>query len=653
MPNGLSSPQPTSLLVKRRQVIDRAWLAYIEDGVEPVGLSAEIVRSWRRARESFGVDPTIRRALRSLPADELAERRRRDPVFRLAEPVLEEFAQRLGSVHHVLAYFDASGWMLSLQGHPGVIEGVSDINFAPGACWAEESAGTNGPGTAIREARPVEVFASEHFVEAWQTWSCAGVPIFRPGETTPVGLVDITGPWEIYSPQALLLAKAIARNVEARLAHAQSVRDEVIRFALRDGRGSSEPLLAVDTEGRILAANASAAARIGLPSGRLPADLRDVLDPLRDVSPEADRVVEWREMRLLSRPVLHDGCPVGSVLRAVAPAPASVSARGRSAARGQAPVRWSFEKILSESGALEAALEVARVASRNALPVVLFGESGTGKELFAQAIHGASARSAGPFVAVNCGSIPAPLLEAELFGYEPGAFTGGRKEGNAGKFEAACGGTLFLDEVSELPPQGQTALLRVLQEREIVRLGGSVARKVDVRIIAATNRDLRGEVAARRFRQDLYYRLDVLSLSIPPLRQRVEDIPLLAQAFLEQAEAEVGRSGLSLSDEAVAALQGFSWPGNVRQLQNVVLRAAAMAAGREILASHLPAEISQGVADAPRERAPAADGPERQALATRLDRHGWNVARAAAELGVSRMTLYRRMQRLGLERPRS
>jgi transcriptional regulator of acetoin/glycerol metabolism len=651
MPHGLSSPQPTSLLVKRRKVIDRAWLAYIEDGVEPEGLPAEIIRSWHRARESFGVDPTIRRALRSLPVDELADRRRRDPVFRLAEPVLAEFAQRLGSVHHVLAYFDAAGWMLSLQGHPGVIEGVSDINFAPGACWAEESAGTNGPGTAIREARPVEVFASEHFVEAWQTWSCAGAPIFRPGESVPVGLVDITGPWEIYSPHALVLAKAIARNVEARLAHAQSVRDEVIRFAFRTGHGSSEILLAVDTEGRILAANAAASARIGLPSGRIPTDLRQIVDPLLTASPGADRVVEWRDVKLLSQPVLHDGCPVGSVLRALGPSGAT--GRSRPAPRRKAPVRWSFEQILSESGALEAVLEVARVASRNALPVVLFGESGTGKELFAQAIHGASARAAGPFVAVNCGSIPAPLLEAELFGYEAGAFTGGRKDGNAGKFEEASGGTLFLDEVSELSPQGQTALLRVLQEREIVRLGGSAPRKVDVRIVAATNRDLRGEVAARRFRQDLYYRLDVLSLSIPPLRQRVEDIPLLAQAFLEQAEAEVGRTGLRLSDEAVAALQGFDWPGNVRQLQNVVLRAAAMATGREILASHLPAEISLGVPDAPREQVPAADGPERQALLARLERHGWNVARAAEELGVSRMTLYRRMQRSGLERPRS
>jgi transcriptional regulator of acetoin/glycerol metabolism len=652
MAHGLSSPRPNSLLVKRRKVIDRAWLAYIEDGVEPEGLSAEIVRSWRRARESFGVDPTIRRALRSLPEGDLTERRRRDPVYRLAEPVLEEFAQRLGSVHHVLAYFDAAGWMLSLQGHPGVIEGVSDINFAPGACWAEESAGTNGPGTAIREGRPVEVFASEHFVAAWQTWSCAGAPIFRPGEATPVGLVDITGPWEIYSPQALLLAKAIARNVEARLAQAHAVRDEVIRFAFRSGRGSSDPLLAVDTEGRILAANPAAAARIGLPSGRLPTDLRDIVDPLRAASPQADRVVEWRDLRLLSQPVLHDGCPVGSVLRALAPPAAPAPLRGRAAPRPAAPVRWSFDKILSECGALEAPLEVARVASRNALPVVISGESGTGKELFAQAIHGASARAAGPFVAVNCGSIPAPLLEAELFGYEAGAFTGGRKDGNAGKFEEASGGTLFLDEVSELSPQGQTALLRILQEREIVRLGGSTPRRVDVRIVAATNRELRPEVAARRFRQDLYYRLDVLSLAIPPLRQRVEDVPLLAQAFLEQAEAEVGRTGLRLSDEAVAALQGFTWPGNVRQLQNVILRAAAMAPGNEILASHLPAEISRTVDNTPRPAAPAGDGPERQALGARLERHAWNVARAAAELGVSRMTLYRRMQRFGLERPR-
>ncbi len=643
---------PSALpLTERRQFLDRAWLAFVQDGVEPEGVPPEIVRSWRRVKESFGVDPTLRRAQRSLALEDLQERRLRDPVFRLAEPILEEFGQRLGFLHHVLAYFDAAGWMLSIRGHPATVEGVAEINFSPGACWAEDNAGTNGPGTAIREAKPVEVFASEHFVEAWQAWSCAGAPIFRPGEPEPVGLVDITGPWSMHNPQALVLAKAIARNVESRLAAALAVRDEVVRFAFRSARGSSVPLLAIDAQGRILAVNEAGASRIGLPEGRLPPDLRRLVDPLASSAADAEKVVAWRDLRLVSHAVLHEGCPVGAIVRAVEPA--EPRARGARAPAAQ-PVRWSFEEILLESASLRVPLEMARVAARNALPVVLFGESGTGKELFAQSIHRASSRAAGPLVAVDCGSIPATLLEAELFGYEAGSFTGARKDGNPGKFEAADGGTLFLDEVSELSPQGQVALLRVLQEREVVRLGGSRGRKVDVRVVAATNKDLKLEVAARRFRQDLFFRLDVISIAIPPLRQRAEDVPMLAQAFLEQAEAEVGRSGLRLSDEAIAALQAYPWPGNVRQLRNVILRVAATAPGLEVLASDLPPDVRHPPAAPPpvslRSAAPD-ESQERLALASELARQGWNVVKTAAELGVSRMTLYRRMQRYGLERP--
>jgi len=340
------------------------------------------------------------------------------------------------------------------------------------------------------------------------------------------------------------------------------------------------------------------------------------------------------------------------VLRAVAEAsavahPPRLASRAGASAPAQGAVRWDFDQILCESAAMRRAVDLARVAARNALPVVLSGESGAGKELFAQAIHGGGPRARGAFVAVNCGSIPAPLMEAELFGYEPGAFTGGRRDGNAGKFEEAHGGTIFLDEVSELSPAGQTALLRVLQEREVVRLGGSSARRLDVRVVAATNVDLKREVAERRFRQDLFYRLDVLAIPIPPLRQRIEDIPVLAQAFLEQAEAEVGRSGLTFSDEAIAAMQGFAWPGNVRQLRNVVLRAAATAPGQEIGAAELPPEILAAGSGA---GSPAAS--EAHDLSLLLARCDWNVARAAADIGVSRMTLYRRMQRHGLSRPR-
>jgi transcriptional regulator with PAS, ATPase and Fis domain len=305
-------------------------------------------------------------------------------------------------------------------------------------------------------------------------------------------------------------------------------------------------------------------------------------------------------------------------------------------------------------------VDLARVAARNDLPVVLLGESGTGKELFAHGIHAASARADRPFVTVNCGAIPAPLVEAELFGYEPGSFTGAQREGRAGKLEEADGGTLFLDEVSELSPQAQTALLRALQESEIVRVGGIAPRHVDVRIVAATNRDLAGEVAAGRFRQDLFFRINVLGVDIPPLRERVEDVAPLATAFLAEAEAKIGRSGLSLSEEATAALARHPWPGNVRELRNVILRAAAVAASARIEAADLtlvhlggPAAASQGAASqgAPA-WAPQGEGgeSERDDLVSALDRCGWNIARTATSLGVSRMTLYRRLRRHGITR---
>jgi transcriptional regulator with PAS, ATPase and Fis domain len=371
---------------------------------------------------------------------------------------------------------------------------------------------------------------------------------------------------------------------------------------------------------------------------------------------ETDGEIAWRDLRLVAQPVLHQGCPVGVVLRAVRQDPGATH-RPRGASRPSshaAPaLRWGFDQILFESEAMRQAVELARVAARNALPVVLFGESGTGKELYAQAIHGGGQRAGGPFVAVNCGSIPESLVEAELFGYEAGTFTGGRRDGNTGKFEEAHGGTIFLDEVNELSPTGQTALLRVLQEGEVVRLGGSARRRVDVRVVAATNRGLQAAVAEGRFRQDLFYRLDVLSITVPPLRQRTEDIPGLAQAFLEQAEAEVGRSGLTFSDEAIGALQAFPWPGNVRQLRNVVLRAAATAPHQQIGALDLPAELRSAPPSPGQPGQVATPGPASGlALSALLERCQWNVARAAAEAGVSRMTLYRRMQRHGLARPR-
>jgi transcriptional regulator of acetoin/glycerol metabolism len=666
--------------VVRRRFLDRAWSRFTGDGVEVDGLSEDVVRSWRRAR-GHGVDPTQPRCSRLLTPVELAERREQDETYRLSVPILDDFGARLQSSEQVLAYFDATGWMLSMGGNPRTAERVAAINFCPGANWLEESAGTNGPGTALAMKRPVEVFASEHFVEAWHAWSCSAAPVLAPGSGELLGVVDLTGPWAAHDIRSLVAARAIAHAFEERLRSAHLVREQVVEYAFRTVSGSTDGLFAVDRRGRVLAANDVARRRLAFEGLEVPATIRQFLETtLRQkiVNADSELAVDCPgllgNVKLLASPVRYEQTAVGAVVRVLAP-PARPRASARSSSPpGAATTRYDFEHVLGESETLRHAVLLARTASRNDLPVVIFGESGTGKELFAQAIHAASTRGDGPFIAVNCGCIPAALLEAELFGYEAGTFTGGRRDGNAGKFEEADGGTLFLDEVSELTQQAQTALLRVLQEREVVRLGGSSPRRVDIRVIAASNKSLPEEVGARRFRTDLFFRLNVLTITVPPLRERRSDIAYLARVFLREAQSEVMRSGLTFSEEALEALAVYAWPGNVRELRNFVLRVAATAPKAAIEIGDLPVEVrmaaenqvdavaldSPSGASAPPSPLPSTPGapatlaapgdPNRDALVRALEAASWNVARTAQMLQISRMTLYRWLRKYGIER---
>src|SRR5215831_8451084 len=314
----------------------------------------------------------------------------------------------------------------------------------------------------------------------------------------------------------------------------------------------------------------------------------------------------------------------------------------------------TFKDIITRSVKLKGVLRTAEKAAASAIPVLLEGESGVGKELIARAIHGSSERRSRPFVAVNCGAIPENLLESELFGHEKGAFTGAT-ERHIGAFEEASDGTVFLDEIGELPANLQPKLLRVLESKEIRRVGSNVRKEVDVRIIAATNRDLRAEVNAGRFRSDLYFRLAVLRVTLPPLRERAEDIPELLEHFLSMANPAAGELEWLRAPELVSKLQSLSWAGNVRELRNYLERCAIFGSAPAPLEGPMKGSTVQSEVDlsiplsSARERAVVAF--ERHYLDALMKSHDWRVGKAAEQAGIDRISLWRLLRRHGIKNP--
>lgn len=555
-----------------------------------------------------------------------------------ATPVMEHLYAQIANTGSMLVLTSASGLVLHSLGDSDFLPKADQVALVPGVDWSEQAQGTNAIGTALQERQAITVQGAQHFMHANHSLACSCAPIFGPyGEL--MGALDVTGEHHRHHPHTLALVRMSVQMLENQMLAAQFPQAIRIHFHARpEFLGTLVEGIAIFApDGLLLSLNRSAQFQLGLHT--LP-------QPAPDFAALFNQPLTTTWNTQTQHLVLHSGVRVGC--RIHLPQRPSTAATA-TASRPSATQRLSHLQYL-DTGDAQLAHTIARLRKvlDKDIPVMLLGETGTGKDLLAHAWHQDSARADQPFIAVNCASIPETLIEAELFGYADGAFTGARKKGAIGKIAQAHGGTLFLDEIGDMPLPLQARLLRVLQERRITPLGSEKDIPIDIAVVCATHQDLKARIAEGLFREDLYYRLNGLVVRLPALRER-SDLPTVIRKVL-QAVQPTGVA-CQLAPEVWEKFHHYSWPGNVRQLHNVLRTASVMAGnGGTITLADLPDDFLEDCAQIPADQVPA--DPEKsvenltgftlQRMAQALKEHQGNVSAAAKALGISRNTFYRK-----------
>ncbi|PXW91968.1 transcriptional regulator of acetoin/glycerol metabolism [Sphaerotilus hippei] len=659
--------------------------------------SADVVaQSWRRCLDDYRLHPDRPRHLKVVEPHSLEQRcERLSDLIDCARYEMTTLYQQLADTESAVVLTDTDGVILHMVSSAEFAAEVGPVGLRTGAVWSETEAGTNGMGTCLAAACPVAVRREDHFFTHFTGLTCSAVPVYDPsGQMAAV--LDVSSRSSLAQQHLLVLLGMTARMIENRLIdrsfrHAHPLhfhsRPEFV-YTLHEGR------LAVSDDGRILAANRSALFQLGLQSV---ADIRsrrieDIFQTSQeDLMQRSNQssfhpVVTYRAnaahrfFAVMRRPAEDParpgtGGPFGPIPSATPPRPAGP----RTPAVVPAPTVAAPAAGSTMSDArLANHLRVARRVIARQTPVLLSGETGSGKEVFARAVHDGSPHAQGPFVAINCASLPDSLIESELFGYRAGAFTGAQRNGRRGKILQADGGTLFLDEIGDMPLDLQARLLRVLEERQVTPLGAEETVTVDFQLLSASHRNLIELVEQGRFREDLYYRLAGIELALPALRERSDRRELIHHLLVAEGGAEA-----RLTPQAEQLLMAYHWPGNVRQLRHALRSACALADGLPIEPEHLPAPLrtvrpsvapvalpvpcgpamagepvpvvrgEAGAADDEAAQAVARLNPilanERQVLLQMLEHHRWNVSNVAKALDVSRNTLYRKLHKLHIQ----
>jgi len=656
----------------------KEWETFMQGGSsgDHSRIAPEILSSWQRCRNR-NMNPYDDST--DILSDKELKKRLNDNkiLIEIIKPIVHEIMDTIKDSGYKIDFYDKDLYLLVRFGKKTNESERRRKELIPGESHKEIYVGTNATNMAALLEKPVQLVAYEHFRTYYHDLTCVGVPIMDKNDRL-IGVLSITGycwPLHKHTMGALI---SIKRLVELKLSGLYQPEIEEPGLLSRELLETIEdPAVVVDNDSKITAVNSIAsstllngwASAIGFTSGTVWGDS----DPFWEVLKLKKHV---RNKQFITKqggnntiyayninPIIGQN---GKCLGAIGVFKDKQIKQDRT---GNPPVSrayYNFDSIVGDSPIMHRAINLAKETASLDNNVLILGESGTGKELFTQAIHNASTFSAGPFVAVNCSAIPNALLESELFGYEGGSFTGAKKEGAPGKFEMAKGGTIFLDEINSMSMDMQTKLLRVLQNKSIVRIGGDKEISVDIRIIAAANIDLWELVQKGEFREDLYYRINVISITIPPLRQREGDISLLIDNILDRMSSRLGDI-ITIDEEASKALCSYHWPGNVRELENVLERSWVIARTNNSNKISLRELVEyRGIREAILERTDYEEKPicmqkedvsrketleyqECQSIIEALAENRGNVKAAAQQLGISRNTIYRKLKKYDIQ----
>jgi transcriptional regulator of acetoin/glycerol metabolism len=641
------------------KILEKNWRHFITYGTASNPMRKEILRSWLRCRENF-VDPYRGYNNKILSHDELKDCYHNvQEMINVAKPVMRSLYNSIKGSGYMITINHKDGIIMELLGDMSIRRLAESLDVVPGASCDENIVGTTAPGISLKEGIPARVDCKEHYCEIFHYLSCSAAPIFNP-QGRLLGCLVLSSTYDKAHPHTLGLVMAAAKSIEGEICYRalHNKLKKTYHYIDTISNSMSEGMISINSQGEIMHINRQCADMLGTSIYECKgAPISKVINNAETLTGllAKNQKINDKELTLVTKKgrtrvntnitVLEDESE--DTVNYLVTFKEIEKMQSTANKKAGLTASYTFDDLKFVSKKMQNVIACAQKISETDSTVLIEGESGTGKEILAHAIHNYSSRCKKPFVAVNCSALPKELIQSELFGYVEGAFTGAKKGGKAGKFEMANGGTIFLDEIGDMSLEAQANMLRVLQEKQLMRIGGNHNIELDIRVIAATNKQLKSEIEKGTFRPDLFYRLNILPIQVPPLRERREDILPLARYFIKRQCLSLGRPQVFLSPEVEEIFLSYDWPGNIRELKNIITRIIVILEGDKITLDTLPNEL---LMEKSAKTAPVVslEELERKAIIDALSYYNNNIFKSAKGLGITRATLYKKIKKFNI-----